>query len=225
MLIERQVLPNIPVERGRGTDDLFDQLDTCPDTRFHAVHLFHRYFLRVAEEQRRSNVSESGSFTQAAGGSDDSSEEQLWSDVSEASSLTEAQVEGGSDNSQEHNPGSSSEDSQDGDDDDGAPGSDDTVVVKVSAFESESESNVSQDDREAIAWDIALESLALSVKVGSFVLQPRWAHIWIWQLHRDFLTTVQNLIFSSFRFRCSQLLLCSTVSSSPWLVITKARQI
>jgi hypothetical protein len=35
----------------------------------------------------------------------------------------------------------------------------------------------------------------------------------------------QSLTFSSFRFRCSQLLLCSTVSSSPWLVITKARRI
>jgi len=198
LLIERQVLPKIPVERGRGTDDLFDQLDTCPDTRFHAVHLFHRYFLRVAEEQRRSDVSESGSFTQAAGGSDDSSEEQLRSDVSEASSLTEAQVEGGSDNSPEYNPGSSSEDSQDGDDDDGAPGSDDTVVVKVSGCESESESDVWQDGREAITWDIALGSLALSVKVGSFVLQPRWAHIWIWQLHRDFLAPLNPVYAKEF---------------------------
>lgn len=171
LLIKRQVLPKFPVERGRGTDDLFDQLDTCPDTRFHAVLLFHRYFLRIAEEQLRSDVSNSGSLTQAAGGSDDFSEEQLRSDISEARSLTKAQVGGGSDDSLEYNPGSSSEDSQDDDDDDGASGSDDTVVVKVSGCESESD--VWQDGREAITWDIALGSLALSVKVGLFVLQPR----------------------------------------------------
>lgn len=142
MLIDLQVLPDITLKCGKE-DDLFDQLDTCPDTRFHAVYLFHRYFLRVAEKQPSATISKTESLAEAAGESNDSS----------ATS-----------------PGSSSEDSQDGDDDKEMPGSDDTVVVegeRVSGYEPEPDDW--EDGREAVTWDIALGSLALCVKVGSIV--------------------------------------------------------
>ncbi|OJA18150.1 hypothetical protein AZE42_09636 [Rhizopogon vesiculosus] len=91
------VLPNIPLKRGRAINDIFDQLDTCPNPRFQAVHLFHRYFLRVAEKQPRTSVSTNEALAQAVRGSDDTSA---------------------------NRPGSSSDDNQDGDDYKEAPGSD-----------------------------------------------------------------------------------------------------
>ncbi|KAG1729443.1 hypothetical protein EDB19DRAFT_2027731 [Suillus lakei] len=147
------VLPNIPPMR-KGSieiDDLFDQLDTCRNTRFHAVYLFHRYFFRVTEKTLSINLSTIKSPTQSARGSGESS----------ANSRA-----------------SSSEDSDDeftGEDwdDELDAGSDDTVVVKgeqVSGYQSESDNW--QDGQEAVTWDTALGSLALCVKFHRDFLGP-----------------------------------------------------
>jgi len=152
LLTEPQVLPNNPLKRGRAINDLFDQLDTCPDTRFQAVHLFHRYFLRVAEKQLKTSVSTTEVLTQAVGGNDDTSangpglssdDSQDGDDYEEApNSDGLTQAAGGGDDPSANSPRSSSEDSTDGDDDDEAPGSDDTVVVKgEQVIGSESESD------------------------------------------------------------------------------------
>ncbi|KAG2346279.1 hypothetical protein BDR05DRAFT_929465 [Suillus weaverae] len=132
-------------------DDLFDQLDTCRNTRFHAVHLFHRYFFRVTDKKLSINLS---------------------TIASPAQSLRECN------NSSTHSRASSSEDSDDessgGDWDDASDAaSDDTVVVKgeqVSGYESESDNW--QDGQEAVTWDTALGSLALCVKFHRDFLGP-----------------------------------------------------
>jgi hypothetical protein len=131
-------------------DDLFDQLDTCRNTRFHAVHLFHRYFFRVTEKKLSINLSTIASPAQSLRGCNDSSTN------SRASSSEDSDDE------------SPSED-WDGEVD---AASDDTVVVKGEQVgDYESESGNWQDGQEAVIWDTALGSLALCVKVRSFVDQ------------------------------------------------------
>lgn len=147
-------------------DDLFDQLDTCQNTRFHAVHLFHRYFFRITEKTRSINLSTIASPAQPLSGCNDS-----WTNSSASSS-------------EDSDDESTSEDW----DDELDATSDDTVVVdgeQVGGYESESDNW--QDGQEAVIWDTALGSLALCVKVSSFVDQHLQALICVWQFHRDFL--------------------------------------
>lgn len=134
-------------------DDLFDQLDTCRNTRFHAVYLFHRYFFRVADKKLSINLSTIASPAQSSRGCDDSSTN------SRASSSEDSDDE-------------STDEDWDNELD---AASDDTVVVKgeqVSGYESESDNW--QDGQEAVIWDTALGSLALCVKVRPFVDQHSW---------------------------------------------------
>jgi hypothetical protein len=131
-------------------NDLFDQLDTCRNTRFHAVHLFHRYLFRVVDKKISINLPTIASPAQSLNECNDSSTN------SRASSPEDGDVE------------FTGEDW----DDESDAASDDTVVVKgeqVSAHESKSDNW--QDGQEAVIWDTALGSLALCVKVGSFVHQ------------------------------------------------------
>ncbi|KAG1868381.1 hypothetical protein DFJ58DRAFT_678805 [Suillus subalutaceus] len=147
------VLPNIPPMKKDCVeiDDLFDQLDTCRNTRFHAVHLFYRYFFRVADKKPSINVSAIASPARSLRGRNDSS--------------TNRKASSSEDSSDE----STGEDS----DDELDAGSDDTVVVKgeqVSGYESESDNW--QDGQEAVIWDTALGSLALCVKFHRDFLGP-----------------------------------------------------
>ncbi|KAG2128396.1 hypothetical protein BD769DRAFT_699075 [Suillus cothurnatus] len=144
------VLPNIP-PMSAEVDDLFDQLDTCRNTRFHAVHLFHRYLFRVADKKISINLPTIASPAQSLNGCNDSSTN------SRASSPDDGDVE------------FTGEDW----DDESDVASDDTVVVKgeqVSGHESKSDNW--QDGQEAVIWDTALGSLALCVKFHRDFLCP-----------------------------------------------------
>jgi len=95
-------------------------------------------------------------------------------------------------------PRTSPEDNQDRHDG-GAPESDDTDAVPgeyVNRYETELDDW--EDGLEAVTWDIALGSLALCVKVGSFVLHHRLMHVCVWQLHRDFLAPLSPIYASEF---------------------------
>ncbi|KAG1769955.1 hypothetical protein EV702DRAFT_1281971 [Suillus placidus] len=152
-MLDARVLPNIPPMRKDCVeiDDLFDQLDTCRNTRFHAVHLFHRYFFRVTDKKLSINLSTIASPARSLRGRNDSSTN------SRASSSEDSDDE-------------SSGGDWDGESD---AASDDTVVVKkeqVSGYESESDNW--QDGQEAVIWDTALGSLALCVKFHRDFLGP-----------------------------------------------------
>jgi hypothetical protein len=131
-------------------DDLFDQLDTCRNTRFHAVHLFYRYLFRVTDKKISINLPTIASPAQSLNECNDSSTN------SRASSPNDGDVE------------FTGEDWDDKSD----AASDDIVVVKgeqVSGLESKSDNW--QDGQEAVIWYTALGSLKLCVKVESFVNQ------------------------------------------------------
>lgn len=133
-------------------DDLFDQLDTCRNTRFHAVHLFYRFFFRVADKKLGIKVSTIASLAQSLRGCNDSS--------------TNSKASSSEDSSDDESTGEDS-------DDEFHAGSDDTVVVKreqVNGYESESDNW--QDGQEAVIWDTALGSLALCVKFHRDFLGP-----------------------------------------------------
>lgn len=133
-------------------DDLFDQLDTCRNTRFHAVHLFYRFFFRVADKKLGIKVSTIASPAQSLRGCNDSS--------------TNSKASSSEDSSDDESTGEDS-------DDEFHAGSDDTVVVKreqVNGYESESDNW--QDGQEAVIWDTALGSLALCVKFHRDFLGP-----------------------------------------------------
>lgn len=147
------VLPNIPPMRKDHVeiDDLFDQLDTCRNTRFHAVHLFHRYFFRITEDKLGIKLSTITSPAQPLRGCNDSPMK---------SRVTNLEYSDGE---------STGEDS----DNELDAASDDTVVVKgeqVSGYESESDDW--QEGQEAVIWDTALGSLALCVKFHRDFLDP-----------------------------------------------------
>lgn len=132
-------------------DDLFDQLDTCRNTRFHAVHLFHRYFFRVTEKTQTITLSTIASPAQSLSGCNDFS------------------TNGRASSSEESDDESTCEDW----DDELDAASDDTVVVngeQVGGYEFESDNW--QDGQEAVIWDSALGSLALCVKFHRDFLCP-----------------------------------------------------
>ncbi|KAH7925982.1 hypothetical protein BV22DRAFT_393667 [Leucogyrophana mollusca] len=155
--------------------DLYDQLNTSPETRFHATYIFTRYFLKVV-----------GGGLQYDEGADFEDEGQVadfeGSLSRKCGDILSAPVEDSDEVDQLDEDEEDEEDEEGIDADEGGEGADSTpVMLRKKVTHGEIVWDMWQEGRETITWDIAVGCLALSVK-----------------LHRDFLPPLNPVYASDF---------------------------